>query len=359
MDGNNAGRNGGGNTGARTGDTCRYGFRRPEISQAGALFSITTALFIFIGYRVQKRELYSGLLITEFCLILLPAFLFMLFFRFNFKTVLRLNGTRPLNFVLTFFVMVFALPLAGLFNMLNLFLVDSILGKIIVQQLPVAKNGGELLISILIIAGSAGLCEEFLFRGVLQKAFEDFGTTRSILLTAFLFSLTHMDFQKVFGTFMLGALIGFIVYKTNSLFCGMLAHFANNGLAVLLGYLSEKIMSVLYGAGEDIPNITSMKMEDLFRGLGSLPPEQLIIALFFYGFTLCFILAVFILLIYALTRINREKRGTHAVSKPGLKGLLWLLPGLLLIAGVYYIEVHSFTGAGSPLLDLARRLLGV
>lgn len=345
----------------------RQGFKRPGIVQVCILFSITILLFIFIGYRVQERDFYSGILITEFGLIMIPALLFLLFFHFDLKAVLRLNRTRPLNFLVTFGIMLLAIPLAGVFNLLNLLLVNSIFGKVIIQQAPVAHNGQELLINILVIAGSAGLCEEFLFRGVLQRGFERFGAVRAILLAAFLFSLTHMDFQKIFGTFLLGALIGFIVYKTNSLYCSMFAHFTNNALVVLISYASTKLMTLFQGTGVNVPEETDLNT--LFATFRALPSQQLVIIFFIYGIIFLFIAAMFILLIYALIRMNPGRRAGHvniysnpavpapAVTEAGAKGLLWLLPGILLIAGIYYFEVYKFTGAENELIEAARRLI--
>ena len=350
------------------------GFKNPGIIQACMLFSLTIVLFIFIGYRVQARELYSGILITEFGLIMLPAFLFLLIFRYDFKAVLRLNRTRALNFLATFGIMIFAIPIAGVFNLLNLLLVNSIFGKVVLQQVPVANNGQELLISILVIAGSAGLCEEFLFRGVLQRSFERFGAVRAILLAAFLFSITHMDFQKIFGTFLLGALMGIIVYRTNSLYCGIFAHFTNNALAVLISYAATKVMTIFQGTGVKAPGETDFNT--LFSSFSTLPPQQLIFVFFVYGFMFLFIAAMFILLLYALIRLNPAAPAVQGnayaniqagsaqseimeTSRNGVKGLLWLLPGALLIAGIFYFQSYLFTGADNSLIDAARRLLGI
>lgn len=353
-------------------------FKKPGIIQTSILFSLTIVLFIFIGYRVQDREFYSGVLLTEFGLIMLPALLFLVVFRFDLKAVLRLNSTRPLNFLVTFAIMLFAIPLAGAFNLLNLLLVNSIFGKVIIQQAPIAQNGQELLINILVIAGSAGLCEEFLFRGVIQRGFERFGAVKAILLAAFLFSLTHMDFQKIFGTLLLGALIGFIVHRTNSLFCGMFAHFTNNALAVLISYAVTKLMSLFQGTGLITPEETDLN--SMFSSFSTLTPQQLIAVIFIYGFIFLFVAAMFILLLYALIKMNpvrRDVRGDTTANEPSnvqpgstqngilklplneMKGLIWLLPGILLIAGIYYFEVYRFTGAENGFIEAAKRVLGI
>ena len=220
------------------------GTSMPGVARASVLFSGVILILVFFGYRVQSRDMYSGLLITEFVLILLPVLLFSVISGIRPGEALRLNAFRPVNVPIVIGIMLFALPLATLSNLLNLLLVNSVFGRIMVVPLPSAKNGTQLLVNILVIAGSAGICEEVLFRGYIQRAFERFGAARSILLTAFLFSLFHLDFQKIFGTFMLGALIGYIVYRTNSLYCGMLTHFTNNAVAVVISYISEWMLRV-------------------------------------------------------------------------------------------------------------------
>ena len=335
------------------------GFRMPGAAGVSILFSVTILLFLMIGYRVQNSEFYTGVLITEFALILLPALIFLLLFRYDLRKVLRLNKIGAVNFLVIFCIMIFAIPLSGLFNLLNLLIVNSIFGKIIVQQPPVAENLTGLLINVIVIGGAAGICEEFLFRGVLQRGFERFGNIRAILLAAFLFSLTHLDFQKVFGTFLLGALIGFLVYRTDSLFSGMFAHFTNNSIVVVISYAAVKLQSLLKGSGAVIPEQSDLN--SLFSAVRGLPKEQLIIVAFFYGFILLFIISVFAALIFAFIKLNPLKRNGIKQISPSKEstGLLWLLPGISFIAVIYFAEVMKFRGVGGAFVEQLRRLLGV
>ncbi len=342
------------------------GGRRPGVAQVCILFSVTIILFLFIGYRVQHSEFYSGVLISEFGLIMLPALIFLLLFRYDLRSVLRLKGTKTLNFLITFVLMLTAIPVAGVFNLLNLVIVNFIFGKVIVGQIPASTGAWSLLVNILVIAGSAGICEEFLFRGVVQRSFERrFGVARAILLAAFLFSLTHMDFQKIFGTFLLGALIGFIVYRTDSLFCGMFAHFTNNAMAVLVSFLFTKFTTAQGGSALKIAEETDLS--SVFAAFGSLSSQQLAIAFYVYGFLFLFIISFFILLLVALIKLNpvnkSDETTTGVSADPGAfrtsaKSLAWLLPGVLLIASLYYFEVLKFKGVSNGLVEVAKRLLG-
>ena len=352
----------------------------PGIAQVCILFSIVVFLFLMIGYRVQKKEFYSGILITEVILIMLPALIYLMSFRIkerghtspadglnaevcpqiDVKRLLRLNKTSFLNFILILGIMIFALPLVGLINFINLWLVNSIFGKIIIEQPPVAENFTGLLVSILVIGGSAGLCEEFLFRGVIQRGLERFGAGKAILLTAFLFGLTHLDFQKLFGAFLLGSLIGFIVYRTNSLYSGIFAHFTNNTLAVVVSFAANKVADFFKGSGIKVPQ-SDINLGDMFSMFGGMSREQLIIIVFVYGILFFFFFSVFALILFALTKLNprtAEKIPSVRLSiNP--RGLLWLLPGVSFIALMYFAEVMSFRGINNTFVEQLRMLLGV
>lgn len=338
---------------------------RPAVAGTCILFSGVILLFIFLGYRVQVRGFYSGILITEFVLMMLPALLFAAFSGIRFREALRLGRFRPVNIPIVIGIMLFAIPLAALFNILNLLLVDSIFGRTVVTSLPVAETETQLLVNILVIAGSAGLCEEVLFRGVIQRAFERYGTVRSILMAAFLFSLTHLDFQKILGTFVLGALIGYIVYRTNSLYCGMLAHFTNNAVAVTVAYISQKLMNMFQQPGGTTSS--PQDFSDVFEVFSAMPAGQLLFVFMIYGFMFLFAAIVFILLVYLLNRVNRTRpkavpyaSGLSSEIQPSgkVKGLLWLLPGLLLILLWFYVQANGFMGMQNIVTETFKYLIG-
>ncbi|KAJ3449662.1 caax amino terminal protease [Anaeramoeba flamelloides] len=95
---------------------------------------------------------------------------------------------------------------------------------------------------------SVALCpcifEEILFRGFFQKSVE-YRTKKqrlSTIIIGFIFSLAHFDFT-VFGFFykwILGIIFGQYAARTDSIFPGMLGHFINNSIAIILqNYLHD------------------------------------------------------------------------------------------------------------------------
>jgi membrane protease YdiL (CAAX protease family) len=99
-----------------------------------------------------------------------------------------------------------------------------------------------LAVNILIIAIIPALGEELLFRGVIQKELSKWSgkVHLSIWITAFLFSAMHLQFLGFFPRFLIGGLLGYMFYWSGSIWLPILAHFVNNGVAVILYYMVAK-----------------------------------------------------------------------------------------------------------------------
>jgi membrane protease YdiL (CAAX protease family) len=87
----------------------------------------------------------------------------------------------------------------------------------------------------------AAVSEEILFRGLLQDMFSRWTGHKhlGVWIAAFLFSFIHMQFFGFFPRFFLGALLGYLVLYSGSLWAAIAGHFLNNTLAVILYYLVE------------------------------------------------------------------------------------------------------------------------
>lgn len=103
-------------------------------------------------------------------------------------------------------------------------------------------NNWEFLFGILSIALIPGICEEYLFRGVLQKNFYLISKNIHIAvwLSAFFFSALHLQFYGFFPRMLLGVLFGYIYYWSGSILYPMIAHIFNNFFSLTIFYLSQK-----------------------------------------------------------------------------------------------------------------------
>jgi membrane protease YdiL (CAAX protease family) len=101
-------------------------------------------------------------------------------------------------------------------------------------------GSNNYLIAYFALAITPAICEEILFRGLILSALlKKFSPSISIIVSAGLFAAFHMDLYRFLPTMVLGLLLGWIVYKTRSIFLSILFHFMNNALSVLLMFKDE------------------------------------------------------------------------------------------------------------------------
>lgn len=319
-------------------------YKKPSVLQVGILFSFVVIIFLYLGTRLQKWNINYGLLITEFGLILLPPLLFLIIYKFDVKKVMRLNNPGILNLFLIFGIMIFSLPVIGILNLLNFWVIKQIFGNYEVFQAPISTESWGLLVGIFVIGVSAGICEEVLFRGVIQRGLEKFGAVKSILLTAFLFGLMHMDFQRFLGTFILGALLGYLTYKSNSLFSSIFAHFANNSIAVCLTYASLKASEFLKES--DIKGVENVQSGDIFATFAEMTQAEIISVIVIYAVIFCFsaVWLYFLIRFFAKNNSKREVVVQRDEKPIPLLHFVSFVPGLLLILFIYVIDILRMGG---------------
>lgn len=97
---------------------------------------------------------------------------------------------------------------------------------------------GVLLINLLLLAIMPGVCEELLFRGMIQPLFYDWLGRKhlAIWVSAFLFSAIHLQFFGFLPRLLLGAILGYLVMYSGSIWPAIVAHTFNNGLVTVVEY---------------------------------------------------------------------------------------------------------------------------
>jgi sodium transport system permease protein len=96
--------------------------------------------------------------------------------------------------------------------------------------------GGQASLPLLLltVALTPALCEELLFRGFILSGLKRQGPWVAIGLSALLFALMHASIYRLLPTLALGLLLGYAVWRSGSVLCGMVGHLFNNGIAVVL-----------------------------------------------------------------------------------------------------------------------------
>lgn len=190
-------------------------------------------------------------------LFIIPPFILGFLFLGRAKEYLYLNRTSAFSsFLLVAILVLFASPFINFLGELNSqmhfpswlsgiedWMKDS---EEKAEQLTEAflnvNNTGGLLFNIFMIALLPAIGEELLFRGVIQHIFTNMTKSHhwGIWISAILFSALHMQFFGFFPRMLLGALFGYLLVWSGTMWLPIIAHFINNGAAVIVWYLVSK-----------------------------------------------------------------------------------------------------------------------
>lgn len=120
------------------------------------------------------------------------------------------------------------------------------------------RSIGGLIINIALMALLPALSEELTFRGLLVR------DRTAVWVAAIIFSAIHFQFYGFIPRMLLGALFGYVLLWTGSLWIPVLMHFTNNCVAVLLYYIA-------YARGENMDALDAFGTADtLWVGILSL-----------------------------------------------------------------------------------------
>lgn len=115
-------------------------------------------------------------------------------------------------------------------------------GRVMIHQFPsphmisayLARPWGWLPYGIGAVLG-AGILEEFIFRGVIQHAlYRRVRPVGAIVIAAALFALSHPEIAASPVYFLMGVMAGVLVYRSRSIWAGVLLHACNNLAIVVL-----------------------------------------------------------------------------------------------------------------------------
>ena len=102
------------------------------------------------------------------------------------------------------------------------------------------------------------ICEEFFFRGFLQRFIQELTKRKhlAVWVTAVIFSTIHFEFFAFIPRLLLGAWLGYLLVYTRSIWISVAAHFTNNAAFIILLYLEQRGIvgkeAELFGTGDTL-----------------------------------------------------------------------------------------------------------
>ncbi len=133
-------------------------------------------------------------------------------------------------------------------------LMESLNIELNVPLPDLTKNAGVFIGAIILIGIVPPIVEEIYFRGVVLSAIKNRGMVYAVLVNATVFALAHMNVAQLVHQFIVGALLAYIVLKTDNIWYAIAIHMTNNIIGVLL------ILSKWYSSLADMSKTSIITM---------------------------------------------------------------------------------------------------
>lgn len=161
-------------------------------------------------------------------------------FLFN-KRFVPFSPAKSVSFGFAFWSVIGAVGMCMFTNILN-----SILQSLFYQMgadipdMPqlMVHTPTSLIINLFTIAVLPALLEEMIYRGYILRTLRAYGDGFAVLISAMLFSLMHGNLRQIPFAFIVGLFLGFLYVQTNNIWIPIVVHFINNGISVVMEYLS-------------------------------------------------------------------------------------------------------------------------
>jgi len=201
----------------------------------GLLYLASMLLVVTLGSFFQNLSFSLGLIATEVVCILLPALLYLRL------TGQKLGGLLPLRWTGWKVALLCLLLGAAVWQvgvLLEGIAIDLSGYELLLSPAAYPRSVADALLIVVALVIAAPICEEILFRGVLMRSYQPYGTTLALVLSSTLFAFFHMRLQGLPGLIPVAFLLGWVAMRTNSLLASILVHMANNAFGALLMILN-------------------------------------------------------------------------------------------------------------------------
>jgi len=236
-------------------------------------------------------------------------------------TSMRFNRMRFRTVVLAVVLGIIGLLFANNLSVLWALPFDAAGLNIYAAEVPVPESIGQLLFAIFSVGIMPGVCEELVFRGFMQPAFEERGTKRAVVLVSLLFALLHGSTLGFPVQFALGVIMAVLLVVTDSIYPGIIFHAVYNSAAMVLMYVQNQM-----GMVASVPGQLFNDIQGLFGVFSAVWGVMMLGAPIF-------------LILFSLYR-RAKNSGFNAIKKQPMRlrgGEIALLCGGLSLSLLYYV----------------------
>lgn len=231
----------------------------PMLTSGQGLALLFTAFLVsnVIGAILGSEEsIFILSFVTEIGIYFLPPLIIAIFLKYRFNNIFRWKSFLRLDLIMiaifsAIFMVIISAKIMQLLQTFFPYTEEQLEWK---KSLLMPGSNVPFILVFTAVAVVPGICEELLFRGVVQPSFmKRLGPTWGILLTAFLFALFHANPQELPALFILGIFLGVLAFRAGSFLYSSLAHITFNGAAVIAGALAEYENVQMQNGGISMP----------------------------------------------------------------------------------------------------------
>lgn len=207
----------------------------PSVVRANLLLLTTTLLMLAAARFFYTWRMPAGLACTEVLFILAPMLLFARAERRPLRETLRLRWPGAQVAAWSVIIGIGTWPVCTLLYGMT----RAVVGYDVAVLVPGVTPGSpaEAVLFFIALTALPAICEELLFRGYIQPAYEIRAGWRGVLAASGLFVLYHLSFSRLLSLVPLALLLGFLAWRTGSTVPGMFAHFGANSVAASLAII--------------------------------------------------------------------------------------------------------------------------
>jgi sodium transport system permease protein len=210
----------------------------PTPGEAVMLVVFVGLLFFYVGRPLMLGLGESGIWASQLLLLALPATVYVLVARKDVRATFALRTAPPRAFLAALLVILGGIPIGWLIAWLQSFFIAIPVEYLqAMERMVTAGDLSRMLWLLVVLAMVPAICEELVFRGVLLQGLgRRISMPRAVLISALTFGAFHLSFEtaiRFLPTAFLGLLLGYVVWRTRSIFTGMLMHLVNNAFVVL------------------------------------------------------------------------------------------------------------------------------
>lgn len=197
---------------------------------------VTLVVLKLLGVPDSKYINYLVLGLSELLLIV-PLIVYMAITKTSVKALMG-NRTSPVQLLLAAAIGILLAPAIQGVTEVFAQICIALGAKMPDESMITPDSIGTMLVGMVAIGATAGIVEEPIFRGVQLRGLGSVSSKHTaVWLSAFVFSFIHMDIVGAPTRLLIGALLGYMAWRSGAILPGVIAHATYNSTAVGMSLL--------------------------------------------------------------------------------------------------------------------------